>query len=530
MYQGKFDSQNKASQRSVYELLQEREARKTAKPAPQRTAPVGRTPNAGKPAQRPAERPASAAGRPIQSPAGRPAPGRAIPPAGPVAPKKRTGTLVFYTVCMGFVFAFYLATFLGLRYLNNWLIRFEAAQPTTKSAEAFEELFVSPDWGALYDRAGMTIGRDSFCQVMAEKVAGQTLDYAETSAGLAKDQKKYVVLLGDETIGTFTLANRNPAKTDTELPDWQLDSVEFMLETKAPFRIRMREGCTAVVNGQPLTDEQVVIRETSRAKDYLPITVAAPAYRTVELAGLLEQPEVSVLDETGKALLVDYDSADRTFRVVESIPELPRDLEELSLKAVKTYASFMSTKTGFNNELAKYFDKNSETYQSIIKTERNWTQEGSSYDFTDESVTDYQVYAKDIFSVRVNVTLNVTREDGTTKQTPIRQTLFFSEVSAGKWTCFHMTAVDAAQLDKQVLLTFRDGDTVLSSEFVDANTVNLTCPLITAPEGKTFAGWMVEEQDATGATVLKLVFEPNESGQVTVAGGLEPMTLYPLFE
>lgn len=540
MYQGKFDSQKKESQRSVYELLQEREARKASR-APQKAAAPGRPAPArdgqpvGKPAQ-PGRAPQNPAGRSSQNPAGR-TPTRAVPPSKPAAlpetpaPKKRHGTLVFYTVCMGFVFVFYLATFLGLRYLNAWLVRFEAAQPTTKSAEAFQQLFANPDWAALYDRAGMTIGKDSFCQVMAEKVAGQALDYAETSAGLAKDQKKYVVLLGDETIGTFTLANRNPATEETELPDWQLDSVEFMLETKAPFRVRLREGHTAMVNGQPLTDERVVIRETSRAKDYLPITVAAPAYRTLELAGLLEQPEVSVVDENGKALLVDYDPSDRTFREVESVPELPRDLEELALKAVKTYASFMSTKTGFNNELAKYFDKNSETYKSIVKTERNWTQEGSNYYFTDESVTDYQVYAQDIFSVRVHVTLNVDRKDeNTTKQTPIRQTLFFSEVSAGKWTCFHMTAVDAAQLEKQVLLTFRDGDTVLSSEFVDANTVNLTCPLITAPEGKTFAGWMVEEQDATGATVLKLVFEPNESGQVTVAGGLEPMTLYPLFE
>ena len=33
MYQGKFDSENKQTQRSVYELLAERDANKAAKPA-----------------------------------------------------------------------------------------------------------------------------------------------------------------------------------------------------------------------------------------------------------------------------------------------------------------------------------------------------------------------------------------------------------------------------------------------------------------------------------------------------------------
>ena len=128
--------------------------------------------------------------------------------------------------------------------------------------------------------------------------------------------------------------------------------------------------------------------------------------------------------------------------------------------------------------------------------------------------------------------MSITRkEDGSVKQTPILQTLFFSKGGSGKWSCFQMTAVDASQLDTEVLLTFRDGDTVLRSDFYDADAAGINCPLISAPEGKTFSGWMVEEQDAGGSTVLRLVFQPDESGYVSLSGTtLEPMTLYPLFE
>ena len=538
MYQGKFDSQKKQSQRSVYELVAERNAKKAAKPAPKQTASQ----------QRPAERPgmpgidpipgrtAPASGRaPARQASGRTAaPARAAVAEAPLPKKKPTGTLVFYTVCMGFVFVFYVATFFGLKYLTNWLTRFESAQPTAKSAAVFEELFTAPDWDALYDRAGMTIGKDGFRQVMEEKVGSQALTYAETSAGLAKNQKKYVVLLGDETIGTFTLANRNPNQGDTEVPDWELSSVEFKLERKAPFRIRLRQGHTALVNGEAFGEEHTVIKETSKAGDYLPVYVPVPTYITLEVSDLLTQPEVVIQDEAGRELPVSYDAESRTFTEAEEAPELPQELEELAINAVKTYANYMNRKASAA-DLAKYFDKDSNAYTSstdLMGKEGQWVQMGSNYAFSGESVTNYQVYSDDIFSVRVSVTLIITRkEDGSTKESDITQTLFFSKGSSGKWTCFEMTAVDAAQLDTQVLLTFLEDDTVLSSGFYDANAAGISCPLISAPEGKTFSGWMVEEQNEQGATVLRLVFQPDESGYVSLSGTtLEPMTLYPLFE
>lgn len=543
MYQGKFDSQKKQSQRSVYELVAERNAKKAAKPAPKQTSSQQRpAERSGMPGIDPIPgRTAPASGRaPARQASGRtaapakPASGAAAVAEAPLPKKKRTGTLVFYTVCMGFVFVFYVATFFGLKYLTNWLTRFESAQPTAKSAAVFEELFTAPDWDALYDRAGMTLGKDGFRQVMEEKVGSQALTYAETSAGLAKNQKKYVVLLGDETIGTFTLANRNPNQGDTEVPDWELSSVEFRLERKAPFRIRLRQGHTALVNGEAFGEEHTVIKETSKAGDYLPVYVPAPTYITLEVSDLLTQPEVVIRDEAGQELPVSYDAESRTFTEAEEAPELPQELEDLTINAVKTYANYMNRKASAA-DLAKYFDKDSNAYTSstdLMGKEGQWVQMGSNYAFSGESVTNYQVYSDDIFSVRVSVTLIITRkEDGSTKESDITQTLFFSKGSSGKWTCFEMTAVDTAQLDTQVLLTFLEDDTVLSSGFYDANAAGISCPLISAPEGKTFSGWMVEEQNEQGATVLRLVFQPDESGYVSLSGTtLEPMTLYPLFE
>ena len=73
---------------------------------------------------------------------------------------------------------------------------------------------------------------------------------------------------------------------------------------------------------------------------------------------------------------------------------------------------------------------------------------------------------------------------------------------------------------------------VLDSNFHDSNTNTLTCPIVSAPEGKVFSGWMIEETNEAGQPIMNVVFQPDEDGVVAIPSEatLEPMTLYPYFE
>ncbi len=95
-----------------------------------------------------------------------------------------------------------------------------------------------------------------------------------------------------------------------------------------------------------------------------------------------------------------------------------------------------------------------------------------------------------------------------------------------------MTAVDVSQQVEQVKLAFMNGDTELSSGFFEADASQIICPVVSAPEGKIFSGWMVEETDASGKEVMRVVFQPDNGGTVILPVGavLESMVLYPLFE
>jgi hypothetical protein len=179
----------------------------------------------------------------------------------------------------------------------------------------------------------------------------------------------------------------------------------------------------------------------------------------------------------------------------------------------------------------KHFDKNSQFYKTISRSEVGWVQSGASYAFTEAVYTDYYRYSDTLFSINVDMTLNQTRFDGSVKQYPLNNTMFFRKDANGKWLVMEATNVAVQQQTEQVKLTFINGDQILSSSFVDAASNSLTLPTVTAPEGKVFKGWVTESIDDNGKTTLTMVFEAGENTIYLPDGyALEPMTLIAHFE
>ena len=446
----------------------------------------------------------------------------------------RLSGVIFYAVFFLCIFLFYAATYFGLLGLRNWLTRYEMEQPATKSEEVFEKLFSDPDWGALYDTAGIQDtayeSKDAFASYMESIVGDSKLTYMETSTGLSED-KKYIVRLGKEKIASFTLVDHNHSNSKTEIPDWQLGAIEFFFAREESYRIQKLDGHTAYVNNVPLDDSATIRISTTNAEDYLPEGITGVRVCTQEISGLVAAPSVRIVDGSGNEMAVSYDAASRTFieqTRASTISDMERDV---AINAVKTYALYMINQAG-EADVAKYFLRGSDAYKAITDTERGFIQDAASRDFANETVTDYCRYSDNLFSVRVAVTLNQHRASGSVKESNIDQSLFFEKQSSRKWLCYAMTAVDVSKPVERVRLTFQDGDTTLESNFYDADSTRITCPVVSAPKGKVFSGWMTEETDESGNPVMNLVFQPDESGTVMLPVGisLEPMTLYPLFE
>ena len=542
MYQGKFDAKRKGS--GMTEM---------PKRGPREEMPSARTPAPQQPSrQMPAGRPMQQQGRQMppqgqpgrQMPSGRPMPNsRPMPQQQNYQPMQQTvqevhrgprvGTVIFYTFYFLFIFLFFVGTFFGLNFLKDFLTDFEAAQPTVQSKQVFDSLFANPDWNQLYDLAGVQDdspyeGKEEFVAYM-ENICGDTeLNMIETSAGLSGG-KKYYVRAGDVRVASFTMTSDTDLTDMTQIPDWRLGEVDVFFERNESFRIQKQDGHTVTVNGVPLDDSFTIQIATTAAEEYLPIQVSANRTCIQEITGLMAKPQVVITDEKGTAMEVVYDEETRTFVEQTEANAITEELKNVAIDACKAYSMYMIEAVRAD-AVAKYFDTTSDIYKFIVRSEL-WMQDYSDYRFGNEEVSNYCRYTDDLFSVKVSLSLFVTRKNGTVREYKVDDTLFFELQDTGKWLVFDRTNEDVTAPKGEVRLTFMDGDTKISSEFYDTNSKTLTIPVPAAPTGKVFTGWYIKEVNDNGTTTAHVIFTPDENGQVSVTGiKLEPMTLYALYQ
>lgn len=507
----------------------------------------------GAPAKKPAAKKPAA---PAQgTPAKKPAAKKSVPqPEAPAKKQKkgpRLGSVIFYTLYFMFILVFFLATYLGLGWLKNWLTDFEYAQPTIKAQQVFDEVFTNPNWGDLYDAAGAEDspyeGKEEYVNYMEEKVGDSDLTYTEISAGMDKSKKKFLVFLGEEKVASFTLIDKNYAgslslqnmqsledlEKATNIPNWTLGAVEVFFQREGSYRIVKLDGMTATVNGVALDESFTIQKATTKAENYLPEGATGFVTETQEISGLMELPDVIITDKDGNNIPVSYDELTRTFTAQTESNTMSDEEAALALEAAKVSCKWMIEAVTDRGTVAKYFDPTSDAYSKIVKNNELWMQDYSSYTFENDSVTDYARYSDDIFSVRVKTDVKVIRMNGTDKVWNFDQSMFFRKNDAGKWLCFETTNVDISEPVGRVRLTFKNGDTVLTTDFFDTDKKEIITPMISVPQGQVFTGWVTIGKDAEGATVYNLEFQPDPTtGKVAIPEGtnLKPMTLYALFE
>ena len=516
---------------------------------PQRPANAQQGATPQRPAQRPAsgQRPANAQpNASAKAPAKRPTP----PPQQPETKKKKSGPrlggVIFYTLYFMFILIFFLATFLGLTWLHGWLTDYEMAQPDGKAEQVFTQLFTDPDWGALYDAAGAKDsayeGRDAYVSYMEDKVGDSQLNYLETSAGLSGN-KKYLVRLEKEKVASFTLVDKaknenedmtNKFKNMSRIPDWQLGAVEVFFNREGTYYIEKLDGHTAFVNDVPLTDEMTIQVATTLAEKYLPEGTTGVSMCTQQIDGLMAQPTVTIFDKSGKQMEVTYDEATRTFTERLESNTMSDDQREAAIKAAETYCNWMLAVDNDRGHAAQILDPTGTAYKDLTSIPRDqlWVQSNNGFTYDNINVSDFALYAGDIFSVRVTLDVNVTRTDGSIKNYPFNSSMFFRKNDSGKWLCFNTTNVDVSQPVGRVRLTFMNGENEVHSQFYGTDSKEIVTPVVPTPEGKVFTGWVTIEKDDSGAMVYNLQFQPDEEGKVAIPEGtiLKPMTLYALFQ
>ena len=456
----------------------------------------------------------------------------------PIKQKKKTrgskkGTIIFYSIYAVCIIAFFIALSSVMGPLKDWLIQYENSQPNYKRDEVFAQLFADPDWEEIYELAGIEDtafeNGKSFAAAMDKLVGDTKLTCLETSAGLSGD-KKYIVKFGEDKIASFTLTGG--VESQTEIAEWHLGQVEVFFQRTKSVTVERFPGQTVLINGVALDDSYIIRTTATIAEDYLPEGIHGFRTEHLQINDLLVEPDVTVMNADGTAATVTLDAESGIYRQSHPGEAVPSEEEKaLALNATKTYAEYMIGKVKLS-AVQKLFDTNSQFYETIRRSEVGWVQTGASYAFTTPKYTDYYRYSDTLFSVKLEMTLQQTRFDGSVKNYNLNNTLFFQKNAQDKWLVMEATNVDVQQLTSQVRITFMDGEQQISTQMIDADTGSLALPAVTAPEGKVFSGWVQRAVSSTGKVTLTVVFEPTEDHVVYLPSdtALEPMTLYALYE
>lgn len=452
---------------------------------------------------------------------------------GDVIRQARTSTKIFYPALLVLLLLGMIGLSIMTISLKDWLVRYESSQPDNKSQAVFTDLFLKPNWGRIFELSGEEstdqVNAASYATFMEEKVGDTPLTYIETSAGLSGD-KKFIVRAGSEKVATFTLTNSTP---NEEISTWTLEDVEIFYTCDYSVNI-LTPGYRVKVNGIDLTQDHIVRTEVTRAEEYLPEGVHGERQCLMTVGGLMTEPTVEVVDLAGEPVDLEFDADTRTYHPsAPTAPELKADDTEYQalLSAAKTYCAYMIEEAKAT-DLALYFDDQSEIYKTVTAGD-NWVQKNRGFDFSEETISSYYRYTNNLYSAKIQLTMNVTRTDGTVKTYDLDHTFFLERKGNGPWLVTNLINGDVQTRHTRVRLTYMVDGNVVASEMVDADNNTLTLPTVTPPEGKTFVGWFVEKESEDGKIVMELVFDPpGEDGQIHLPKNteLDPMILHARFE
>lgn len=446
--------------------------------------------------------------------------------------KPRVSTVIFYTLVLVVIVAFYLFMSGLMGKLKTHLENYQQAHIHTQYRMVFEERFGDPDWGALYDEAGFedTLFEDkqAFITYMEAKVGDQELICFLESNGTTG--KKCPVYLGDEEIGVFYMVTEPEAEPEVDpwyykipfakslvnklkVQSWHYDGLTLNAPKRELSVTVTTEGDRIVyVNGVALGKDQLISTTYTKVEEYLPEGLHGMRRQSFRQDGFLVKPAVTVTDLEGNPIEMVEEAPGR-YTEVFTQQESERELEDFVISAAKTYCQYMIAATG-SNSLRNFYDTSSKAYQNIVHSEL-WMQSYSGFRFGEATVSSFYRYSDDVVSARIAMNLYVKRGDGTEKTYPLDTTFLMKKNASGKYLIIDTNNMELQEATTLVRLRFYvDGEPV-QTMMVDAAASQLTLPPVEAPDGKTFAGWYQATTDGSGNQTLSLIFLPKE-GENTV--------------
>jgi len=333
-----------------------------------------------------------------------------------MAEKKKS---VFWRIFLITGIVLFVALGVWLIWLYNYLCDYEAFQPKHFAEKSFNEIFADFDAERIVEKYDLPseyeFAKDYIVEELNKKVKGKELEYRQVSNGMS-DEKKYVVTIVEtgEKLGEFYTKldkydGRGYGQYEYKVTKTVINYRALLGELRnVSVFVEVPEGSTVILNGETIGEKHIVEKEIPTPScSYMPEGVRGVYYVRYGVGGFLEEPTVEVKNALGESLEVTKEDDVYTVGLTYDAA-LRADHSERLLEAAELYAKYSQydwkvSAVGFN-QVAPYFDPDSELYEQIKTVDNNFVIEYDKYEFADMKVDEFYKYDANTFSCRVQYT------------------------------------------------------------------------------------------------------------------------------
>lgn len=332
---------------------------------------------------------------------------------------KKRGFPVFYTIYWTLVIAALAGIGYGCWYLWNVCEDYEAVQPKY-AAEPYQAIYTDGEIERMIELSGgcIELGEFETEQDYVEYIRG-LLDGKTVTCTPAyssdDSQKLYVAKADGAKFSNFTLV-KSEEKSEFGFDKWEFGGMTMDIPApETTYTVKALSNYTVSVNGVELGESYITERDIPTfAAGKLPSNIYTPTFHVYTFTTHFGVPEIIVRNEAGEegTLIPDEGSETGWHMDLEYQDERMRPkLEELVLKAAKSYATFVSEDTT-RAGILQYVMDGSNAAAYINAYDNDWFTPHSRYYFSHEITHNYYLFAENCFSVDVQMAFHMSASNG----------------------------------------------------------------------------------------------------------------------
>ncbi len=301
--------------------------------------------------------------------------------------------------------------------LHSLLKDYEEGIPSGAMDKVAEQ-FTPDGIGKLLADSNVTVNEfettDTIAEYFKDKLSEGAVSYKKKAGEYSEKTPVYVVYAGDTPIAKVELASAG--KNAHKFNKWTIGTVSFGDYTKnlAEVKITAPTGAEVYVNGVEVSDTY----KTESAVEFAPCLhvsdyVTTPTNDVYDVGQLIAQPVITA-KLNGKDLTVDYDKKKGYTVNYPSDDELQKSMESRIYTIAEQYGAYIINR-GSLSKLSSYMVGTAAEYVSDIPA--IWAYlwgKSYTYQFNNESITNFRKYSDNCFSCDVYYDLYVDYQTGNT--------------------------------------------------------------------------------------------------------------------